>query len=123
MNKKNILVIDDERTVGMILQFNLRHTGYNVFTAINPTEGIEIAMRDKIDIFILDVSIPGMNGIEICKYIRNMEQYRETPILMISSLSDDETKDSAREAGASRYITKPFTFDNLSAEIENLLSN
>ena len=120
---KNVLVIDDERTVGMILRFNLKHTGYNVFTAINSAEGIEIAKRDRIDIFILDVSIPGMNGIEICRYLRSMREYRNTPILMISSHSDDKTRNSAREAGASRYITKPFTFDELSAEIESLLAS
>jgi len=120
--EKQILIIDDEKSVGTILTFNLNQSGYTVLSTHNPTEGIKIAHRNKIDLFILDVAIPGMNGIDICTHLRSTLHYAETPILMISSKSDKETQDAARKAGANEYILKPFPFELLSDKVKQYLS-
>jgi len=120
--KKRILIIDDEKSVGTILKFNLNQSGYTVLSTYNPTEGIEMANNMEIDLFILDVAIPGMNGIDICAYLRGIPRYAETPILMISSKSDIETHGAAQRAGANEYILKPFPFELLSDKIKQYLS-
>ena len=120
--KKKILIIDDEKSVGTILKFNLGQSGYTVISTPNPTEGIEIAHSKKIDLFILDVAIPGMNGIDICTHLRGIPHYAEIPILMISSKSDKETQNAAKRAGANEYILKPFPFELLSDKVKQYLS-
>ncbi len=117
--RKKILVIDDEPTVGMLLQFNLQQRGFEVYTADNASDGMEIAKNNTIDLFILDISIPGTNGIEICKLLRGNPKYSTTPIVMISSKSDEETIKISREAGANHYVTKPFVFKEFAKQIES----
>ncbi len=118
---KKILIIDDEPSVGMLLQFNLRQAGFEVYTSDNPTDGMEIAEKKEIDLFILDISIPGMSGIDICKLLRQIPKYKKTPIVMISSKSDEETIEAANKAGASHYITKPFVFHEFAKKIATFI--
>ncbi|NOY07259.1 MAG: response regulator [Spirochaetes bacterium] len=118
---RKILIIDDEKSVGTILRFNLGQSGYSVLSTQDPTAGLQLAQNQKFDLFILDVAIPGINGIEICSHLRNMPQYKDTPILMISSRTDTETKNAARNAGANEYIAKPFPFEKLADKVKEYL--
>jgi DNA-binding response OmpR family regulator len=118
----NVLVIDDESSVGTLLRFNLRQRGFSVDTAASAAEGYAKAKAEPFDLIILDVALPGIDGIEACSMLKNLEDYAETPVIMISSRSDSVTIEQARRAGAADYLVKPFTFQELLDRIEDQLS-
>lgn len=118
----NVLVIDDESSVGTLLRFNLRQRGFDVETAASAAEGYAKARTRRFDLIILDVALPGIGGIEACSMLKNLEGYGEIPIIMISSRSDSVTIEQARRAGAADYLVKPFTFQELFDRIEDQLS-
>lgn len=111
--KKSILVIDDETSVGTLLDISISQRGFHVETALSGSEGIRKARQRQFDLIILDVALPGMDGIEICQTLREIECYAETPIIMISSRADTVTRQKARRAGANEYLVKPFTSETL----------
>jgi DNA-binding response OmpR family regulator len=117
-----VLVVDDENSVGTLLRFTLRQKGYTVEIAESAAKGLEKAGADCFALVILDVALPGIDGIEACELLRSQEAYAETPIIMISSRSDSVTMEKARRAGASDYLVKPFTFEELQRRIEDQLS-
>jgi two-component system alkaline phosphatase synthesis response regulator PhoP len=118
----DVLVIDDESSVGTLLRFNLRQRGFTVETAASAAEGYAKAQDKRFDLIILDVALPGVDGIEACALLKNLEDYEDIPIIMISSRSDSVTIDQARRAGAADYLVKPFTFEQLLDRIEDQLS-
>ena len=118
----DVLVIDDESSVGKLLRFNLRQRGFEVETAASAAEGYAKARTKRFDLVILDVALPGIDGIEACSMLKKLEGYGEIPIIMISSRSDSVTIEQARRAGASDYLVKPFTFEQLFDRIEDQLS-
>jgi two-component system alkaline phosphatase synthesis response regulator PhoP len=118
----DVLVIDDESSVGTLLRFNLRQRGFDVDTAASAAEGYAKARAKCFDLIILDVALPGIDGIEACSMLKDLEDYEETPVIMISSRSDSVTIDQARRAGATDYLVKPFTFQELLDRIEDQLS-
>lgn len=118
----DVLVIDDESSVGTLLRFNLRQRGFTVETAASAAEGYTKAQAQIFDLIILDVALPGIDGIEACSMLKNIDGYQETPVIMISSRSDSVTIEQARRAGASDYLVKPFTFEELLDKIEDQLS-
>jgi len=119
---KSVLVIDDENSVGMLLRFSLRQRGYGVETALSAAAGLQRAGARGFDLVILDVALPGIDGIEACRLLKALPGYEETPIIMISSRSDTVTIESARLAGAVDYLVKPFTFEELLQHVERQLS-
>lgn len=119
--QKKIIIIDDEPSVGTLLKINLKQKGYSVATAESGVEGIAKAEAEQFDLIILDVALPGMNGIEICQTFREIKNYLEVPIVMISSRSDNLTIEQTQRAGASDYLVKPFTFEELIQKIEDHL--
>ena len=119
---RDVLVIDDESSVGTLLRFNLRQRGFHVETAADAAEGYTNAQAKSFDLIILDVALPGIDGIEACSLLKNLDDYEETPVIMISSRSDSVTKDQAKRAGAADYLVKPFTFAELLNRIEDQLS-
>jgi DNA-binding response OmpR family regulator len=119
---RRVLVVDDENSVGTLLRFTLRQKGYRVEIAESAAQGLEKARAGSFDLVILDVALPGIDGIEACQLLKSMEAYAETPIIMISSRSDSVTIEKARLAGAADYLVKPFTFEELQRRIEDQLS-
>jgi DNA-binding response OmpR family regulator len=120
--KKSILIIDDETSVGTLLDISISQRGFRVETALSGSEGIQKARRESFDLIILDVALPGMDGIEICQTLRETEGYEETPIIMISSRADSVTRQKASRAGANEYLVKPFTSETLLRQVEEQLS-
>ena len=118
----DVLVIDDESSVGTLLRFNLRQRGFGVETAASAAEGYARAKSKSFDLIILDVALPGIDGIEACSMIKNLEGYGDVPVIMISFRSDSVTIDQAMRAGAVDYLVKPFTFQELLNRIEDQLS-
>lgn len=104
---KKILVVDDEPSIVTLLKFNLEQAGFEVLTASDGNEGYDTARREKLDVIILDLMLPGMDGMDVCKQLRLGKI--NTPILMLTAKSDELDKILGLELGADDYITKPFS--------------
>lgn len=105
--KSKILVVDDEESIVTLLTYNLENAGYLTSTAIDGNEAIQKVKQENFDLILLDVMLPKMDGLEVCKYLRNNKI--ETPIIMLTALSDEFDKILGLELGADDYITKPFS--------------
>ena len=106
-NLKKILIADDEPDILEILQFNLEAEGYEVSTAKNGVQAIEKAKAIIPDLIILDIMMPGKNGIEVCHYLRMLPAFNNTLIIFLTAMSDDSTEVKGVESGADDYLTKP----------------
>ncbi len=104
---KKILIADDEPDILEIIQFNLQAEGYEVITAKNGDEAIDQAKKHLPDLIILDIMMPGKNGIDVCNILRMQPSFKETLIVFLSALSDEGTEIRGLETGADDYITKP----------------
>lgn len=114
----HILVVDDEVQIRRALKSILTARKYDVVLAANGDEAIDLAIDNPPDLVILDMSMPGITGIEVCHELRN---WYEGPILMLSVISSDTEKAAALDAGADDYLTKPFSTTELLARIRALL--
>ena len=104
---KKILIADDEPDILEIIQYNLQSEGYEVATAKNGNEAIDMAKRFHPDLIILDIMMPGKNGIEVCNTLRLQPAFKDTLIIFLTALSDEGTEVKGLESGADDYITKP----------------
>ena len=104
---KKILIADDEPDILEIIQFNLKTEGYEVITAKNGDEAIDAAKKHQPDLIILDIMMPGKNGIDVCNILRKQPAFKETLIIFLSALSDEGTEVRGLETGADDYLTKP----------------
>ena len=106
---KKILIADDEPDILEIIQFNLQAEGYEVVTAKNGDEAIEAAKKNQPDLIILDIMMPGKNGIDVCNILRMQPAFQDTLIVFLSALSDEGTEIRGLETGADDYLTKPIS--------------
>jgi len=113
-----ILVVDDERTLVKGIKFNLENDGYEVECAYDGEQGVEIARRGGIDLIILDLMMPKMDGFEACRRIR---EFSNVPIIMLTAKSEDTDKVIGFEYGADDYVTKPFNIMELKVRIRAIL--
>jgi two-component system, OmpR family, alkaline phosphatase synthesis response regulator PhoP len=104
---KKILIADDEPDILEIIQYNLQNEGYEVLTAKNGNEAIDQAKRFTPDLIILDIMMPGKNGIEVCNILRMQPAFNDTLIIFLTALSDEGTEVKGLETGADDFITKP----------------
>ena len=106
MSKKKILLIDDEQDILEILSYNLKKEGYEVFTANNGLEGIERAKETHPDLILLDVMMPGKDGIETCEELRQIPELKKSLIVFLSARSEEFSQLAGYNAGANDYIVK-----------------
>lgn len=104
---KKILIADDEPDILEIIQYNLRNEGYEVITAKNGNEAIDMAKKFQPDLIILDIMMPGKNGIEVCNILRLQPAFNDTLIIFLTALSDEGSEVKGLETGADDYLTKP----------------
>lgn len=109
VNLKKILVVDDEPDILEIISYNLIKEGYEILTAKNGIEGLEKAASFKPDLVILDIMMPKMNGIELCKILRSKAEYNDTLIILLTALSDESSQIKGLESGADDYVNKPIS--------------
>ena len=114
-NKKTILVVDDEKPIIDILVYNLKKEGYNTLEATDGEMGLNIAIEQRPDLMLLDVMLPKMDGLTVCKRVK---QTYNVPILMISAKDEEIDKIVGLELGADDYITKPFSVRELMARVK-----
>jgi DNA-binding response OmpR family regulator len=113
-----ILVVEDEPTLLETLEYNLKRQGYEVHTAADGLRALEVARRVRPDLILLDVMLPGLDGFEVCRVLR---QEMTVPILMLTARDDEVDKVVGLEVGADDYLTKPFSMRELYARIKALL--
>ena len=106
---KKILIADDEPDILEIIQYNLQTEGYDVVTAKNGNEAIDLAKKIQPDLIILDIMMPGKNGIEVCNILRLQPVFNDTLIIFLTALSDEGTEVKGLETGADDYLTKPIS--------------
>lgn len=106
-NVKKILIADDEPDILEIIQYNLQQEGYEVATAKNGNDAIDQAKRFNPDLIILDIMMPGMNGIDVCDILRMQPAFKDTLIIFLTALSDEGTEVKGLETGADDFMTKP----------------
>jgi two-component system, OmpR family, alkaline phosphatase synthesis response regulator PhoP len=104
---KRILIADDEPDILEIIQYNLQKEGYEVVTAKNGNDALDLAKKHQPDLIILDIMMPGKNGIEVCNILRLQPAFNDTLIIFLTALSDEGTEVKGLETGADDYLTKP----------------
>lgn len=121
MNPKKILVADDEKDIVELIAYNLEQEGFAVCKAFDGRKAWEMVNADKPDLVILDLMIPAMPGMEVCRMIRRQAETAAIPIIMLTAKSDPLDKILGLEVGADDYITKPFHVRELIARIRAVL--
>ncbi|MBN1624618.1 MAG: response regulator transcription factor [Clostridia bacterium] len=115
MNK--ILLVEDDRKLVRFLQLELEHGGYDISIAYDGGNGFEKAEKESFDLIIMDIMLPGINGIELCRRIRKTS---EIPIIILTAKDDISDKVTGLDAGADDYITKPFAIEEIFARIRSI---
>jgi DNA-binding response OmpR family regulator len=115
---KTVLVVEDEPTLASTLSYNLRKNGFNVISTADGLAGLQAARRDTPDVVVLDLMLPKMDGLEVCRRIRAES---DVPILMLTAKSEEMDKVVGLEIGADDYLTKPFSMRELLARVKALL--
>jgi len=118
---KNILVVDDSESIREVVSFTLENEGYAVRVGHDGKDALKHLNGDPIDLVITDLHMPEMDGIELIKEIRNMEQYQRIPILFLTTESQAAKKQEAKTAGATGWIVKPFVPAKLLAALKKVM--
>lgn len=116
---RTILVVDDSPTIVKFVSFALRNRGFTVITACDGMDAVEkmSGLDHRVDLVITDINMPNLDGYGLIETIRQNEEHRETPIIILSSQEGEEDKNRGLQAGASSYLVKPFKSDLLISEI------
>lgn len=117
---KRILTIDDSKTIRDMLRLTLVDAGYEVFQAVDGEDGMNVLSRQEVDIVITDINMPKMDGYEVVRQIRSNPAYQEMPVLVLTTESEAEKKNVAREAGATGWMVKPFDPERLIATVRKV---
>lgn len=112
---KTILVVEDEQDIATIIDFNLKRSGFDTLMAYDGPIGLKLALENAPDLILLDVMLPGMDGFEICRRVREKSQ---VPIIMLTAREEESDKILGLELGADDYVTKPFSNRELIARIK-----
>ena len=120
MPKCSVLIIEDEVKLARFIELELKYEGYNVTVMHNGREGLDKFFEEKFDMLLLDLMLPGLNGIEICRRIRKIS---DVPIIMLTAKDEVMDKVSGLDSGADDYITKPFAIEELLARMRVALKH
>ncbi|MCK5018006.1 MAG: response regulator [Candidatus Peribacteraceae bacterium] len=123
MSKKRILIVDDEETILILIESLLKTEGFDVITANNGAEGLSVAKKETPDLVLLDIMMPGTNGIEVAEKIRSNKEIKKTKIIFLTVVRSNEVRsDRLTKIGADDYITKPFDNIDLVERVKKVLS-
>lgn len=118
MAQKKVLIVEDDQTLLEVIRYNLVKEGYSVITAVDGSQAVQIARAEKPDLIILDLMLPQMNGLEVC---RNVRTDMIVPIIMLTAKAEEIDKIVGLEVGADDYMTKPFSLRELLARVRAML--
>ena len=119
----SILVVDDSRSIRDLVSFTLEQAGYTVVQSADGDEALEYAREQKVDLVLVDLNMPKLNGIALIQKLNELPSYQSTPMLVLTTESSDERKMAGKAAGATGWITKPFDPDQLTATISKVLQS
>jgi two-component system chemotaxis response regulator CheY len=119
MNKR-ILTIDDSKTMRDMLMLTLAEAGFDVLQAVDGQDGLDVLVNEQVDVVITDINMPRMDGYEVIRQLRRNPNHKTTPILVLTTESEAEKKNLAREAGATGWMVKPFDPDRLIATVRKV---
>jgi two-component system chemotaxis response regulator CheY len=117
---KRILTIDDSKTIRDMLMLTLADAGFDVLQAVDGQDGLEVLDKERVDVVITDINMPRMDGYEVIRQMRRNTTHKSTPILVLTTESEKEKKNLARDAGATGWMVKPFDPDRLIATINKV---
>ncbi|MEE9316419.1 MAG: response regulator [bacterium] len=117
-----ILIVEDDPTTVQLIEFLLKKNNFEVLIAYNGVEALQIAKKEKLDLILMDVMMPKMDGIEAIEKLKKDENTRDIPIIILSALGQEMDVMRGLQAGASSYIVKPFSPQELLAEINTKLT-
>ena len=118
---QTIMVVDDSTSVRKMVAFTLENAGYTVVEAENGLNALEKLNGSPVNMFIVDLNMPHVNGFELTRSVRAMDEYRFTPIVMLTTESLDAKKKEGKAAGATGWITKPFKPDQLIGVVKKVM--
>jgi two-component system alkaline phosphatase synthesis response regulator PhoP len=119
--EKFILIVEDESDLSKLLEFHLQHNGFETLAVHDGMAGLNEAVQRTPDLIILDLMLPKMHGLEVCRLLRSSPATRHIPILVLSALHTTATKVRGLDMGADDYMTKPFEFAELISRVNALL--
>ena len=120
-NAFTILIIEDEPDISELIEYNLTQFGYSILVSNNGENGIENTRKHLPDLILLDLMLPGINGIDVCRILKNDKDTSDVSIIMLTALGQEEDIVKGLETGADDYVTKPFSFPVLEARIQSVL--
>lgn len=121
MSKEKILVVDDEEDILELVNYNLSREGYEVRCAASGEEGLKLAEERRPDLILLDLMLPGMDGLEICRIVKNDPRFQDILIIILSAKGEEADVVVGLEMGADDYVVKPFSPRVLAARIKSVL--
>jgi two-component system alkaline phosphatase synthesis response regulator PhoP len=121
MIKEKVLVVDDEINIRELIKYNLMGAGYDVVDVETGEEALEVCKKEPICLVLLDLMLPGIDGLDVCKQLKNNEKTKDIPIIMLTAKSEEFDKVLGLELGADDYITKPFGVRELTARVKTCL--
>jgi DNA-binding response OmpR family regulator len=121
MIKKRILIIEDDKNISNLIKYNLEKSGYECLAAVSGEEAFKMLDRWMADLIILDVMLPGMDGFEVCRHIRQEERSQEIPVIMLTAKGEEVDRVVGLELGADDYMVKPFSPRELVLRIKAIL--
>lgn len=116
-----IMTVDDTASMRQMISFTLDSVGHSVVQACDGNEALKLAQEKQVDLVIADINMPNMDGITLVKSLRNMPNYKLTPILMLTTESQSTKRQEGKSAGATGWIVKPFNPDQLIAIVKKVL--
>lgn len=117
----HVLIADDDPSILLSLEFLMKKQGHQVLIARNGSEAYDLLQQHHPDVFLLDIMMPGMNGYELCTYIRQTPGFEKTKVIFLSAKSKDADIRLGYDAGADLYLPKPFSTRELAAKVRELL--
>lgn len=121
MSKKKILLVEDESELVGMIKYRLEINNYDVITAMDGQEALDLAYREKPDLIILDVMIPKVNGFKVCQTIKQDSNYPKVPIIIFTVCNEDSNKKMGQYVGADEYIVKPFDPKSFMEKVKKFL--
>lgn len=121
MTRKKILLVDDADTILMMERMILNKSGYDLITAKDGQEAIAKAVTERPDLILMDVVMPRMNGFEACKQLKQQDETKTIPIVMITTRGEEENVETGYESGCDDYITKPLNGLEVLTKVKNYL--
>jgi len=120
---KRVLLVDDEKDMLFMLRFRMEAAGYEVISAEDGIEGYASALRDKPDIILLDVLLPGIDGLQLCRKLKDSEALSRIPVLILTASNVKDVERKCSDAGADGYLKKPFDSLELLGKVKFLLGD